>query len=902
MAINSNNRHSPHESSITVCVRVRPFTVTESSKLISIEKQADIYAASKQFLGCSSSTASSSSPISSDRFSISKFGPHGIRKVVNVVDEKMLIFDPMETNPLHQVQKSLFPRSTARAREHKFSFDRLFDEDSTQDDVYFNTSQPLLDSVLEGYNATVFAYGATGCGKTHTITGTHENPGIIFSTAKELFERIEFLRTTKDVNVSISYLEIYNETIRDLLNPDTDPKLLGIREDENKKISVRNLSTHVLTTVAEIMDLIIIGNQNRTVNSTAANATSSRSHAVLQINIDQKDRSSGINEEHFYSTLSIIDLAGSERASATHNVGKRLNEGANINRSLLALGNCINALCDPKRRNHVPYRDSKLTRLLKFSLGGNCKTVMIVCISPSSEHYDETLNTLKYANRAKEIKTKVSRNTHNLDRHVSSYLKMITEQKQEIEELRSRETKIIEMNLNRYKNKREKCLQNSLETIDQIKKSTIGDTFKINHIGKLMAKRKVLQTILLQLENFNRIFGEHYKSKFVSTPPELAKLQATLIDKIQAIHNQIEATHQMIETEKSIIDESILKVDRISSLRLKVLETWNESDSLILDSLIENIRQTFAQQTLAISDTFFENFMKNDEFAKITNELTDLSFTLLKKLAFINTTTDIESIKNQILLLINNLIGKILNILEIENNLDKLLTVNSQTYGSSQGSISPKKANRNSLKTRSIRSPTKSSHHKVKKVRWDSNVVSGIKTNADSSDGDDDSDDGNEDIHNYDNTFNNNRNLDKKHDGGDLPKSSINDINNKKPFDSVVKPPALTSSLSSLNFENKLLTNKILQPCINPISETELTIDEDSLVEKENSILQTSTPDNLNDSIKTFFDDKKPLFSLFNKEKKFEIGTPARISKPLNKDKFNFEQSFSGDIQMLELE
>ena len=102
--------------------------------------------------------------------------------------------------------------------------------------------------------------------------------------------------------------------------------------------------------------------------------------------------------------MSIIDLAGSERAAATKNRGARLNEGANINKSLLALGNCINALCDPRRRNHVPYRDSKLTRLLKFSLGGNCKTVMIVCVSPSSQHYDETLNTLKYADRAKEIK------------------------------------------------------------------------------------------------------------------------------------------------------------------------------------------------------------------------------------------------------------------------------------------------------------------------------------------------------------------------------------------------------------------------------------------------------------------------------------------------------------------
>ena len=153
------------------------------------------------------------------------------------------------------------------------------------------------------------------------------------------------------------------------------------------------------------------------------------------------------------------------------NRGARLNEGANINKSLLALGNCINALCDPRRRNHVPYRDSKLTRLLKFSLGGNCKTVMIVCVSPSSQHYDETLNTLKYADRAKEIKTKLIRNQHNLDRHVGSYLKMITEQKQEIEELRARESKMVESTINKRKDLESKVFKILFESLESTRKA-----------------------------------------------------------------------------------------------------------------------------------------------------------------------------------------------------------------------------------------------------------------------------------------------------------------------------------------------------------------------------------------------------------------------------------------------
>jgi kinesin family protein 18/19 len=187
------------------------------------------------------------------------------------------------------------------------------------------------------------------------------------------------------------------------------------------------------------MDMIVRGNEYRTMSPTEANATSSRSHAVLQINVAQKDRNADISEPHTMATLSIIDLAGSERASATKNRGERLIEGANINKSLLALGSCINALCDPRKRNHVPYRNSKLTRLLKFSLGGNCKTVMIVCVSPSSAHFDETQNTLRYANRAKNIQTKVTRNVFNVNRHVKDYLKKIDEQMALINELKQQQ-------------------------------------------------------------------------------------------------------------------------------------------------------------------------------------------------------------------------------------------------------------------------------------------------------------------------------------------------------------------------------------------------------------------------------------------------------------------------------
>ncbi|EUC35380.1 hypothetical protein COCCADRAFT_91060 [Bipolaris zeicola 26-R-13] len=404
-------------SSISVTVRVRPFTIREAAQVTRNDDQT-------LFLG-DGSLAGVPAP------KIHK----GIRPVIKVMDEKCLIFDPPEDSAIHRFGRSTTGPQGKRAKDQTFAFDRVFDDTTSQSDVYEATTKPLLDSVLEGYNATVFAYGATGCGKTHTITGTSQQPGIIFLTMQELFEKIQEVQDEKTTEITLSYLEIYNETIRDLLVEGGSKQALMLREDANQAVSVAGLSSHRPQNVQEVMDMIVRGNEYRTMSPTEANATSSRSHAVLQINVSSKDRNASVNEPHTMATLSIIDLAGSERASATKNRGERLTEGANINKSLLALGSCINALCDPRKRNHIPYRNSKLTRLLKFSLGGNCRTVMIVCVSPSSAHYDETQNTLRYANRAKNIQTKVTKNVYNVNRHVKDYLVKIDEQRHLIEEL-----------------------------------------------------------------------------------------------------------------------------------------------------------------------------------------------------------------------------------------------------------------------------------------------------------------------------------------------------------------------------------------------------------------------------------------------------------------------------------
>ncbi|EGO27337.1 hypothetical protein SERLADRAFT_336029, partial [Serpula lacrymans var. lacrymans S7.9] len=289
-----------------------------------------------------------------------------------------------------------------------FMFDRVFNNEARQQDVYASTAQPLLRGLLDGYNATVFAYGATGCGKTHTISGTEADPGIIYLTMADLFQRIQDRKDEWNTEVIVTFLEIYNEEIRDLLaEPGTVSPRGGLQIREDKSVKVVGLVESHPNSAEEVKEIVLQGNSRRTQSPTHANETSSRSHAVLQVHVTQAPRTASITEQRTMATLSIIDLAGSERAAATSNMGQRMVEGANINKSLLALGNCINALCESGGAiRHVPYRNSKLTRLLKFSLGGNCKTVMIVCIAPTSQHFDDTHNTLLYAERATKIKTK----------------------------------------------------------------------------------------------------------------------------------------------------------------------------------------------------------------------------------------------------------------------------------------------------------------------------------------------------------------------------------------------------------------------------------------------------------------------------------------------------------------
>ncbi|KAJ5558360.1 hypothetical protein N7535_008572 [Penicillium sp. DV-2018c] len=356
---------------------------------------------------------------------VRKFLPREIERKA----ECLISMDPNTQTTLLKAPKPKpgdqgIPKSQARGkvREDKsFTFDNSFwshnEEDehyAHQEDVYNSLGEEFLDHNFEGYHTCIFAYGQTGSGKSYTMMGTPERPGLIPRTCEDLFQRIES-SPSPDVsyNVRVSYFEVYNEHVRDLLVPRTDPPhYLRIRESPSEGPYVKDLTEVTARNYNELMKFMRKGDVSRTTASTKMNDTSSRSHAVFTITLKQihHDLSTDETTERT-ARIRLVDLAGSERAKSTEATGARLREGANINKSLTTLGRVIAALADPKKirgprkgKELVPYRDSILTWLLKDSLGGNSKTAMIACIAPAD--YEETLSTLRYADQAKNIRTR----------------------------------------------------------------------------------------------------------------------------------------------------------------------------------------------------------------------------------------------------------------------------------------------------------------------------------------------------------------------------------------------------------------------------------------------------------------------------------------------------------------
>ena len=298
-----------------------------------------------------------------------------------------------------------------------FTLDAVVHADAPQSALFQLTARNILTKVFQGFNGCIFAYGQTGAGKTYSMLGSNideSSEGIIPRTCRELFSQIS-QDNGKTYIVKGHFVEIYQEKIIDLLDRKDSTRSLSkllIRHDKSpggKGIYITGVRERIVRSTQDVLALLEEGTQRRTVGSTNMNATSSRSHAVLSLIISCQDVDDVEGFTKTVSKLHLVDLAGSERAKATGATGSRLMEGASINKSLAALGNVVNSLTS-KNKSHVPYRDSKLTRLLQDSLGGNAYTLMICCVSPASMNSAETLSSLRFAERTKKIKNRATIN------------------------------------------------------------------------------------------------------------------------------------------------------------------------------------------------------------------------------------------------------------------------------------------------------------------------------------------------------------------------------------------------------------------------------------------------------------------------------------------------------------
>ena len=566
-------------------------------------------------------------PLSSSEKQLSSY------ETIKIMDKMVILTDPIEYNGPTAIFKN-------RNKDQTYAFDYAFDKFTKQKTVFEKSTKFLIDGVVNGYNATVFAYGATGAGKTYTMLGTELNPGIMVLTLEELFDKVNSFYD-RDYKLKFWLLEIYNENIRDLLKnngknslENTNNEYLDLREDPEKGIVVSGITEISVTNSNEMLKILKRGNRNRTQEATGANETSSRSHAILQVSIEYKEKNSGIDFQIHFSKLSLIDLAGSERAAATNNKGIRLIEGANINRSLLTLGNCINALCEANLRGkkiHIPYRDSKLTRLLKDSLGGNARTVMIANVSPSINTFDDTYNTLKYANRAKNIKTSVTRNVLNAQYHISNYENIINTLKEENERLKNELLSREENNNTLFHNNR----------FFGIGMSGLGNNFNNgkggnngNNIRTLFTdenKSQMDNSILSTINNenmntikFNNIKNEmkkycdsqfEIKQKLISYQSEINKMRETQSNKFKNLQKNIETNQNKYRE----ISATIERIFNTNSAKKELSEFQKDYLTLMMKNSSYRIQILDNKYNNMLNNTDIDQ--KNDYILELENQI-----------------------------------------------------------------------------------------------------------------------------------------------------------------------------------------------------------------------------------------------------------------------------------------
>ncbi|ETK74825.1 hypothetical protein L917_18175 [Phytophthora nicotianae] len=505
---------------------------------------------------------------------------------------------------------------------HVFSFDHVYDQQCTQSTVYENTAKAVVESSLEGYNATIFAYGQTGTGKTYTMegfnsgSGSVEERGIIPRAIEQIFCHIQANVSARcRFLVRASYLQIYNESISDLLKPERSN--LTIREDRRRGVFVEGLSEWVVRSPEEIYGLMERGGAMRATGSTKMNELSSRSHAVFIIIAEQSkttyvdSKGNDVAPEEFMALvnayqarhgntptngkapngangnaaalhpkleamvrqsfkvgkLNLVDLAGSERVRLSGATGQRLEESKKINQSLSALGNVISALTDARGRQHIPYRDSKLTRILEDSLGGNCKTTMMAMVSPALEAMTESLSTLKFANRAKHIKNE-ARVNEDLDQKslLRKYERELKRLRAELEE-RSRNV-VDKRRLLELDEQRRRAEEDKMAAIRALEERS-REFMREKEEKKRLEQRISALTSQMLMSNQRRLTPTSLSGDGETLNVEDPLIRDALKEHQDRIRQEYECRLADLEKERETIEEEKAQVDRYKQLLLK---------------------------------------------------------------------------------------------------------------------------------------------------------------------------------------------------------------------------------------------------------------------------------------------------------------------------------------------
>ncbi|XP_065693755.2 centromere-associated protein E isoform X2 [Patagioenas fasciata] len=533
-----------------------------------------------------------------------------------------------------------------------FSYDRIFHSSDNTQQLYESVAVPIIQSAVQGYNGTIFAYGQTASGKTYTMMGNEYSPGIIPKAIQHVFKIICEI-PDREFLLRVSYMEIYNETITDLLCDIRKKKPLGIREDVNRNTYVEDLIEEVVVAPEQVMEWIRKGEKNRHYGETKMNEHSSRSHTIFRMIIESRERSDPANTNCdgavMVSHLNLVDLAGSERASQTGSEGIRLKEGCNINRSLFILGQVIKKLCDDPS-GFINYRDSKLTRILQNSLGGNAKTVIICTVTPVS--FDETLSTLQFANTAKRMKNTPKVNeVLDDDALLKRYRKEILDLKKQLEEVSSK-TQIHAMEKDQLsqlleeKNSLQKVQEDRIRNLTEMLVTSASFSSKEIAIAKkrrrvTWAPGKINQVNQSYFEDFGKTMLTEAKKKKMSLsslpemedstletsecdnqcllPDQVSEIEWTDGPKVNWTQRDFEESVQLCE---ALVLEKDIAVNEVNILQANFNDLVLENEQLKLE--INELKEKLKEKMEVDEFEALEKQTQKDHEAEINSKLEQL--------------------------------------------------------------------------------------------------------------------------------------------------------------------------------------------------------------------------------------------------------------------------------------